>query len=119
MEVKDQKLGVWKYVISSIIGLTKQFVEELNTTKDSSYIAKVSHYNIFLSNLRTQLVDLYSNESCLGPLGYGLSGTKGMIKALEMNLGIDSDMYLKRRHSLSEDHILLHKRALKLSEIVQ
>jgi len=76
-------LGVWKYVISSIIGLTKQFVEELNTTKDIAYMAKISHYNSFLNNLRTQLVDLYSNENGLGPWGYGLSGTKGMMKALE------------------------------------
>ena len=116
---KDQKLGVWKYVISSIIGLTKQFVEELNTTKDIAYMAKISHYNSFLNNLRTQLVDLYSNENGLGPWGYGLSGTKGMMKALEQNFGFENNITLKRPHSLSEDHILLHKQELKLSDIVQ
>ena len=56
-QAKNQKLAVWKDVITSIIGLTKQFVDELNTSNESTNHTKVSHYRSFLGDLRSQLVD--------------------------------------------------------------
>lgn len=52
--IKTQKLAVWKDVITAIIGLTKQFVEELNTQVDTNNHTRVEHYKSFLGELRSQ-----------------------------------------------------------------
>ena len=51
-QIKVQKLAVWKDVITAIIGLTKQFVEELNGQVDAT--SRVEHYKSFLGDLRSQ-----------------------------------------------------------------
>lgn len=52
--IKSQKLAVWKDVITSIIGLTKQFVDELNTSGDYGNQNRVNYYKNFLGKLRSQ-----------------------------------------------------------------
>lgn len=112
-EVKSQKLIVWKDIITAIIHLTKQFVDELSTQTEKDNTDRLAYYVKFLDELRIQLIRLHSHDKYAEySKYYHYTGYE--------NQETHHDEPVSRRRVLSEDHILLFpKYTPRLSDIVQ
>lgn len=98
-EVKNQKIIVWKDIITAIIHLTKQFVDELNTQTDKDNSERLSYYIKFLDGLRIQLIRLHSHDKYADySKYYHYTGHENQQTRFAQS---------SRRRVLSEDHILL------------
>lgn len=124
---KQQKLAVWKNVITSIIGLTGQFVDELDINSNLNEKIRSDQYKGFLNKLKTQLIDLNQdskenvlNDNLLSDLIQ--SREKEFFKQDSVNKASETFnlVTIRRVHSLSADDMSLGIRIKpKQSDIVQ
>jgi len=111
---KQQKLAVWKNVITSIIGLTGQFVDELDINSNLNEKIRSDQYKGFLNKLKTQLIDLNQdskenvlNDNLLSDLIQ--SREKEFFKQDSVNKASETFnlVTIRRVHSLSADDMSL------------